>query len=525
MTPNILFIFTDQQRADTMAAYGNERIQTPVLNRLASQSYIFDQAYVTQPVCTPSRASIMTGLFPHTNRCIANNVPLQANDPCLPEMLSHHDTACAYMGKWHLGDEIFPQHGFPVWRATEDDYHRFHGEERDPESRSDYHHFLDKNGYRPANGSRFSRLEAIRLPEEYGKPAFLAREASSFIRRHHNHPFVLYVNFLEPHDPKFGPRDFQHRPEDVTLPESIESHPAANHHLKNRLEQKILFEEGGPFAVTSKEIPAERLAKFPNADREQLRRSFNPIGYRYDGPDENERLRKPDDWRYIIARYWGNCSLVDTHVGSILDTLEECGLNDRTIVVYTSDHGDMMGSHGLLEKCVMYEEAVKVPLLMRLPGQTESRRIVGPVSQVDLIPTLLDYMGEPLPSFLEGKSLRSVMDSASGTAEDDVFVEWNGDDRFFGNLIDTDRYPPYLEGLAGKDEALAALADPIRTIITPDGWKLNWSAREENELFNLHDDPQELENLAYESETQSLIEDLKQRIRGWQKRTSDEIYP
>ena len=521
MAPNILFLFTDQQRADTMSAYGNNIIQTPNLNRLADKSFIFDQAYVTQPVCTPSRASIMSGLYPHTCGCVANNIALPESVPCLPEILADGDTICSYMGKWHLGDEIFPQHGFPEWKASEDGYYRHHSEEKNPQSRSAYHSFLLENGFQPADGSRFSRTEAIRLPEEYGKPAFLAKEASRFIRENRNDPFVLYVNFLEPHDPKFGPRDFQYDPKDVILPESIDKFPADNHHLKNRIEQKIFEEDGGPFALALRKTPPDRLAKNPDADPEQLKREFNPIGYRYNGPDEHEPLREPDDWRYIIARYWGNCSLVDTHVGSILDTLEECGLDDNTIVVYTSDHGDMMGSHGLLEKCVMYEEAVKVPLLIRLPGQTESRRIMGPVGQVDLLPTLLDYMGKPCPSHLEGNSLRGAMDS--GSASTDVFIEWNRDDRFFGDFIGQDNCPDYLKGLATQEEAIEAFADPIRTIITADGWKFNWSVRGDNELFNLKDDPQEIVNRAFDSDYESVVTNLKEKIRAWQARTSDEI--
>ena len=109
---NLLFIFTDEQRADSMAAYGNLHIETPNLNRLALESVIFDQAYVTQPVCTPSRSSIMTGLYPHTNGCTENNRPLPPGVPCLPEMLADGDYVTAYHGKWHLGDEIFAQHGF-----------------------------------------------------------------------------------------------------------------------------------------------------------------------------------------------------------------------------------------------------------------------------------------------------------------------------------------------------------------------------------------------------------------------------
>ena len=112
--PNILFIFTDEQRYDTMTAYGNRAIQTPNLDRLARQSTVFEQTYVTQPVCTPSRSTLLTGLWPHTNGCTANNIPLRPETLCVPEMLPDDYSTC-YDGKWHLGDEIFAQHGFQEW--------------------------------------------------------------------------------------------------------------------------------------------------------------------------------------------------------------------------------------------------------------------------------------------------------------------------------------------------------------------------------------------------------------------------
>jgi arylsulfatase A-like enzyme len=109
--PNLLFLYTDQQRYDTLAAYGNHRIQMPHLNRLAEQSVVFDQAYCTQPVCTPSRAALQSGLWPHQSDVVTNNLPLPAAIPTLVEMLPD-DVATGHFGKWHLGDEIYPQHGY-----------------------------------------------------------------------------------------------------------------------------------------------------------------------------------------------------------------------------------------------------------------------------------------------------------------------------------------------------------------------------------------------------------------------------
>jgi arylsulfatase len=478
--PNLLFLFTDEQRADTMAAYGNSRIEMPNLNRLAEQSVVFDRAYVTQPVCTPSRSTIMTGLWPHTNGCTANNIALREDTPCLSEMLCD-DYATAYHGKWHLGDEICQQHGFDEWISIDDLYAPHYSPGRDAAARCDYHHFLVENGIAPKDGSTFSRGEGARLPEEFSKPAFLAREASRYIREHQRDPFCLFVNFLEPHMPFFGPRDDQYDPADVTLPVNFDHPPTDDQPLKTRAFAHAYYERG-----------YERLP-----------------------------LRTEADWRRKIANYWGLCSLVDTHVGTILDTLEDTALLDNTIVVYTSEHGDMMGSHRLLAKCTMFEEDIRVPLMLRLPGQTGSRRVCGPVSQIDLVPTLLDLMDQPTPDHLQGKSLRPQLEGST-EATDDVFVEWSGPNT--GILGEGKTSYPVPEAMADTvtpEQLAASINDPVRTIITPDGWKYNRSTIGEDELYDRNTDPGETTNLAPRAEHTPLIADLRDRIAAWQDRTGD----
>jgi len=480
---NLLFLFTDEQRADTMAAYGNERIQTPNLNRLARESTVFGNAYVTQPVCTPSRSTIMTGLYPHTSGCVENNVPLPDDVPCLPEMLPEGEYATGYFGKWHLGDEIFAQHGFEEWISIEDMYIPHYSEGRDRDARSSYHHYLVENGFEPESGTVFGRGQAARLPERYSKPAFLAQETSRFIRENRDRPWVAYVNFLEPHMPFFGPRDDQHDPSEVRLPDNFEAVPTEEQPLLTRL----------------------------------LQRTYPIWGH------SGLPLKTETDWRRMIANYWGLCSLVDTYVGRILATLEDCGLDENTVVVYTSDHGDMMGSHQLLAKCVMFEEAVRVPLLLRLPGQTTGRRVPHPVSQVDLVATLLDLMGHTSPDHLQGASLRRAIEEDAAPPQEDVFIEWNGRNASgLGHVLREDELPGPLAEIATMEEAEEAATDPVRTIVTADGWKLNWSRRGDHELYNLAEDPGERRNLAAESEMRPLMRRLADRIRAWQQEAGDE---
>jgi len=480
--PNLLFLYTDEQAFNTLAAYGNQRIQMPNLNRLAGQSVVFDRAYVTQPVCTPSRSTLLTGLYPHTNGCTANNVPLRGETPCLPEMLANGRYVTGHFGKWHLGDELFAQHGFDQWVSIEDMYNRYFGEGRDPDATSSYHDFLIANGFCPANGERFGRGQAARLPEAMGKPAFLARRASAFIRAHQAAPFILYVNFLEPHMPYFGPRDDQYDPAEVPLPANFDAEPGAAQPLKTRV--------------------------FAEAYR-QRGHSGMP-------------LRTREDWQRIIANYWGLCSLVDTHVGIILDTVEACGLGDNTIVVFTSDHGDMMGSHRLLAKCVMFEEAIRVPLMIRLPGRDRGKHVRGPVSQIDIVPTLLDLLGGAAPGHLQGESLREIIEGRYVSRERNVFVEWNGSDTgVVGDAAGTVRMPGRFSGVVSRDDLAGAVTDPVRTVITHDGWKLNQSPRGEHELYNLTRDPGETENLFGQEKYESVIDRLSDMIRQWRKRTGD----
>ena len=484
--PNLLFIYTDEQAAGTMAAYGNDRIDTPNLDRLAAESMVFERAYVTQPVCTPSRSSILTGLWPHQTGCTENNIPLAPEVPCLPELGDFSDYHAAHFGKWHLGDEIFPQHGFGEWASIEDGYRTYYRPERDQDAHSSYYHWLLEQGFEPQAGrggfKSFPRGFCARLPEEFGKPAYLATEAGRFIRDNRQQPFALYVNFLEPHMPYFGPRDGQYDPRSIPLPPNFDAVPGPDQPLKLRLFQRHYALHG---------------------------HSGLPLG-------------SGANWRRMIANYWGLCSLVDTHVGRILKTLDECGLSENTIVVYTSDHGDMMGAHQLLAKCTQHEEAVRVPLMIRVPWLKQaSGRHPGPVSQIDLVPTLLELLGQGAPATLPGRSWRPFLEGRGDFPQRDVFIQWNGPNNGLGDIVGQVSLPNDLLDLASPQEAAASIADPVRTIVTPEGWKLNRSPLGEHELYNLTEDPGETRNVVGDPGNRDLMQDLCRRIGTWQERVED----
>jgi arylsulfatase A-like enzyme len=482
--PNLLFIFTDEQRFDTLACYGNAWLEMPNLNRLAERSYVFEEAYCAQPVCTPSRGSILTGLYPHAHGAVFNNVDLREDVKTLAEHLPVGAYDTGYFGKWHLGDEIFAQHGFERWESIEDEYRPWYTPKRDRGEHCTYYQWLRGKGLRPGNGDHFTRSEATRLPEKYGKPAFLGEKVSEFLLEPREKPFVAYVNFLEPHMPFFGPRDAQYNPKAIPLPENYDALPGPEQPLRVRQIFQKCHEEG----------------------------------------EEGGPLRNEADWRRLRARYHGLCSLVDTHVGRILEALEASGQADNTLVVFTSDHGDQMGSHQLYGKSVQYQESIRIPLLVRLPGQREARRVRGPTSQVDLAPTLLEALGQPVPDGLHGKSRLAALRGAGPDGvqwDEEVVVCWAGDNQP-ERLEKLRRHPPQdlVEAVGGVEEALAALCDETLTLVDPAGWRYTWSRNGEHELYDLTRDRGERHNLARKAEHAGRMADYRARLRAWCERTN-----
>jgi len=457
--PNLLFLWTDQQRADTMAAYGNTSFHVPAMNRLASQSVVFDRAYVTQPVCTPSRSAVMTGLWPHQSGCVRNNIPLKAETKTVPELVGDSSYRTAYMGKWHLGDEIFAQHGFEEWRGIEDAiYRNYYSAGRDRNARSAYYHFLVRLGYKPDQQNDFSRNFATRLPVEHSKPSFLANEASNFILNYRAEPWMLYVNFLEPHTPFASALDDLHSEEEAPL----------------------------------KNFPGTPLGPEPEWYKRRRGELARAEKLKDAGPEQRARLQR------LARNYAGLCSLVDQALARILWTLEAAGQAENTIIVYTSDHGEMMGAHGLMAKQVMYEEAMRVPLLVRVPyRRIKPHRITHPVSHIDIVPTLLELLGRK-DALLPGRSLVPVLE---GNARPDNFVhlEWTADRSDSG------------EGPDG------------RTVVSPDGHKLVLYDTDRSMLFDHNKDPQELNNAYGKPEYAAVQAKLRKKIEEWQKKTNDKM--
>ena len=515
--PNVLFILTDQQRRDTMRCYGNDWIETPNLDRIADSGFVFENAYVTQPVCTPARGSIMTGLYPQTTGLIKNAIELSPDIQTIAELVSD-DYICAHYGKWHLGNDAFPQHGFEDWISIED-HHRAGFQRREQRHReADYNLWLREQGIDnpPVSPISYEKwLPGADLPEELTQAAYLGNEATRFLREHDGRPFVLYVSFFEPHPPYTGPLNGLYDPDTLPVGPAFLQRPDGGS-LVNRARADYYM--GG---------------------------NLNPLGA--EGGDIHD-LTTEAGWRRLRAQYFANVTLVDRNVGRILDALDANDYTDNTIVVMSSEHGEMGGDHGMLEKRSLYEEASRVPLLMSVPwlnsGQT---RIGGSVSQIDLVPTLLDLLDQPVPDHLQGASLAPVLKETiakpplpagegwgegetrvgsspmnpqfpgkSGVTQrslkgrttlddNDVFLQWNGmGDRNLGS--------PLINRMVSL---------PWRSVITADRWKLNLCAGDQCELYDLNTDPFELNNLFDDPSQRDRIREMAARVRIWQNETGD----
>jgi len=472
--PNLILFLPDQQRADTLACYGGVKVHAPNLNKLASESVIFERAYVTHPVCTPSRSSLMTGTWPHVNGCTRNSVPLDRRFGVFPELMEDRDYRAAYIGKWHLGEEGPAGRGFHEWISTDD-----HG---------DYTNFLFSSGIAPdKQNGRFSELAISNLPLELSRPKFLEKCACEFIEKHQHDPFILVVAFVEPHSPYNGPLNDEHPLDQVDLDVTATLPESENIPLRYRLMREWQ--------------QAEAIL-----DRERL-------------PTQLFFGITPEEYRSIKQRYLGLVTLVDQSVGAILECLKRFGLSDQTIVIHTSDHGDSLGAHHLFGKETMFEEAARVPFLIRLPDQTRGQMISNPVSHIDFVPTLLDLLGQPTHSQCAGKSLlpliheEPVVAGVSPASAANVFLEW------------APNRTKIKKGskLARRRVIKRAVEESTRTVVSPDGWKLCLRDKDLNELYNLKGDLWETRNLYSDPQYASVISHLANEIYRWQKCTNDKL--
>ncbi|PSL06842.1 choline-sulfatase [Haloactinopolyspora alba] len=471
--PNILLICTDQQRFDAVGAYGNPDVATPNLDRLAEQGVVFDNCYVQSPVCGPSRASLMTGRYVPSHGLHANGVDLEPHEELFSRGLADAGYDCGLAGKFHLGachagrSEPRLDDGFRIFRWAHDPY------PGSPENA--YHQWLE---------ARFPDLYASvmrggageytwdTVPTEAHYSHWIGTETIDFLRssRDESKPFFFVANFFDPHHGFGAPREYVDRYD----PDALSSPVTRDGEL-----------DGKPpiFADASKESYAGRAR-----------------GYTDYSDDELMRTR---------AAYYAMVSLVDDEVGRILAALDEAGLADDTIVVFTSDHGEMLGDHQLMLKGpFMYECAVRVPLIVRWPGTAEpGTRRSELVQWIDLAPTFLQAAGVDVPTRVQGTSLAGLI---AGT--DDDWRDW---------------------ALCHYRDSGNPYDPPVHvTMLRHDHWKLvvhhgpPSTARERTgELYDLAADPAELTNLWHDDSHRSVRTDLQEMLIDVTVATEDRSNP
>ena len=220
----------------------------------------------------------------------------------------------------------------------------------------------------------------------------------------------------------------------------------------------------------------------------------------------------PEEYRGIKRRYLGLVTLVDRSIAAIIGSLEQFGLMDETIIVHTSDHGDCLGAHQLFGKEVMFEEAARVPYLIRMPGQRRSMRIGQPISHIDFLPTLLELLGQTKPPHCPGQS-RVPLLKGEVIPPQSIFMEWSP------NRAKTVKR----SSVAKRRQAKRAMEESTRAVVTSDGWKLCLRDHDLNELYNLKVDPIEAHNLYYTGKYDAVIARGRDEIHRWQETTEDRL--
>ena len=367
--PNILWICTDQQRFDTISALNNSQLNTPNIDGLVATGVAFERAYCQSPICTPSRASFLTGMYPSSVHACGNGNEYWAEAaPLVPALLADAGYDCALAGKLHLAGA----YGRIEPRPTHDGYRLFHWS-HDPEDQWDAGHAYADWLATLGHDLGEMRKKPHDIPPALHQTTWCADRAIDFIEADHGgKPWLMSVNIFDPHEPFDPPREYLDRfdVDSLSGPKFRETDLAAQAKLS--------------------EIDFQHPARRPEA--------FNA--------------------KWIQAAYYAMIELIDDNVGRMLDSLERTGQRENTIVIFMSDHGEALGDHGLLLKgCRFYEGLARVPLIISWPGNfLEGTRRQSLVELLDIAPTLLDLAGLPIPERMQGLTLRDLLVDAE--AED-----------------------------------------------------------------------------------------------------------
>ncbi len=465
---NVLLILSDQQRLDTVSAYGkNEICKTPHIDALAREGMKFHDAYTTSAICAPSRASIMTGLYAHNHGVIDNFTDLKEGIPLLGECMRDAGYYCGYAGKWHItpsrepkecGFEdgkpfmgyAFPGSGiFPSLRFNQP-----------PDNSPNYYaEYLKENGYKNIDVSHgfFGDNPALQIQEMFCKQEgtiessveyFVAHETNRLIdiARNQDKPFFIWSNFWGPHSPSIVPEPYY----SMYDPETIPEYPS----YCDTLEDK-------PYGY----YLTEKMWGLGN--------------YGWKGFQE------------ISARYFGHCTMIDDMVGMIVDKLKREGLYDDTVIIYSTDHGDCLGAHKMIEKgSFAFDEIYHVPMVVKGAGTKDNGSFV---TLQDLMPTILDIAGAKPPRPVDGNSIWPLM---TGELDDNGRTEVYGE--FHSHF--------YISR---------------QRMIRDHNYQLTFNENERGELYDLKKDPYQLHNVCYDPAYQQVKKEYLDKMAVYMRETKD----
>lgn len=444
--PNILFIMTDQQSAHMMSCTGNTTLNTPALDGLAASGIRFERAYATNPVCAPSRFSLQTGRMPSAIGMKWNHpadVPQDITEHSLGRLFQGAGYETVYGGKVHLPGAL---------------------------------NKIEKNGYRRLTPNSRQGL---------------ADACAEFIKGPHEKPFFLFASFMNPHDICYVAINDALRAEGKAPVNNIDSKTA-----------EAVANEARKIANTSDD--AERLfaplpANHAISESEPEAISTEYLPQAYSGAQYRRRAREEwteREWKIFRHTYRRLTEMADKQIGQILDALREAGLEENTLIVFTSDHGDMDGAHKLEHKSVLYEDSARIPFILSpkgvIPsGVVDDTHLVS--NGLDLLPTLCDAANIKTP---EGLHSLSLMPLAKNVTD----VPWRNHpvvESLHGRMLRTDRYK----------------------------YSIYASGKNREQLVDLNDDPGEMRNLADEKDYKEILDKHRQLLGAWVKTTDDVIAP
>lgn len=456
---NVLILMSDQHTPSALGFKGDAVAHTPNLDQFARTAVSFDQAYCTYPLCLPSRASFLTGLYPQHHQAYTNQTPWPFEHKTLGHYFHDAGFMTSLIGKMHFIDA--QTHGFDYYMDFNDWFQYLGpkmkiwadelGQANDGSGLPQIPSLWEKQD--PWAGLRVDDDRAgyiavgrrSRLQEEDHFESFVARESVRFLEQYgKKRPFFLISSFLKPHPPFAPAARFSNmfNPAEMKLPESW-----------------------GKVDLTT----------VPRAIRSSI-----------EWPAATPELRHPEEARIRMAMYYAQLAQMDDCAGQVLRALRDLNLEDDTLVLYTSDHGEMLGRHGLWNKYVFYEPSVGVPFLCRVPGLTpQAARCKTPVSLVQGVATLAELCGLPMPSGLDGTSFAANL-------------------RDPGRVLDTTVFAAY--GIAEKNSGY---------MVRHANYKYCYYPGDLAELYDLESDPEEMKNLALLPEFKSRVDEMKRRLLEW----------